>query len=79
MRKLLILSFIIVLVGIDCKKESQTTGPAPLLKTKWVLTQIQATGKGAISYFPTDAPAKISIVFTDSENALTFKGIWLCY
>ena len=71
MKKIAILSFILILVGTGCKK----TADADLLKVKWVLSYIQDTKTNAIKNYPSDAARKISIDFTDSLNVISFSGI----
>jgi heat shock protein HslJ len=71
MKKIVIFSFILILVGTGCKK----TADADLLKVKWVLSYIQDTKTNTITNYPIDATRKISIVFTDSLNVLSFSGI----
>jgi heat shock protein HslJ len=73
MKKILIFSFIIILVGFGCKKAS--VKDADLLKIKWILSYIQDTKTNTITNFPRDASGKISIVFTDSLNVISFSGI----
>ncbi|MGD0341703.1 MAG: META domain-containing protein [Bacteroidales bacterium] len=73
MKKILILNFIMVLVGFGCEKESLKD--SGLLKTKWILSSIQDTKTNAVTNYPSDASRKISIVFTDSLNVLSFSGI----
>ena len=71
MKKIAIFSFILILVGIGCKK----TADADLLKVKWVLSYIQDTKTNAIKNYPSDAARKISIEFTDSLNVISFSGV----
>ena len=72
MKIITIFSFII-LVGFGCKKAAENN--ADLLKVKWVLSYIQDTKTNAIKNYPGDAPRRISIVFTDSLNVISFNGI----
>src|SRR5664280_1435276 len=73
MKKILIFSFILIFVGFGCKKA--IVKDADLLKVKWVLSYIQDTKTNAITNYPNDAPRRISIVFTDSLNVISFSGI----
>jgi len=73
MRKILLFSSILILVGIGCKKANEKD--ADLLKVKWVLSYIQDTETNAIKNYPSDAARKISIDFTDSLNILSLSGI----
>jgi heat shock protein HslJ len=73
MKKIAIFSFILILVGFGCKKAA--VNDANLLKTKWILSYIQDTKTNAITNYPSDAERKISIVFTDSLNIVSFSGI----
>jgi heat shock protein HslJ len=73
MKKILIFSFILILVGYGCKKT--VVNDADLLKVKWVLSYIQDTKTNAIRNYPGDAARKISIDFTDSLNVISFSGI----
>jgi heat shock protein HslJ len=74
MKKILIIGFIIILIGSACKKGSPAN-QASLLKTEWILSFIQNTKSHATTYFPVDASRKITIVFTDSLNVISFTGI----
>src|SRR5664280_2007272 len=73
MRKILLFSSILILVGVGCKKANEKD--ADLLKTKWVLSYIQDTKTNAITTYPSDAARKISIEFTDSLNVISFSGV----
>ncbi len=73
MKKILIFSFIMVLVGFGCKKA--TVQDADLLKTTWILSYIQDTKTNGITNYPSNETSKISIVFTDSLNIISFNGI----
>jgi heat shock protein HslJ len=73
MNKILIFSFIMFLVGFGCKKENLKD--ADLLKTKWSLSYIRDAKTNAITNYPSDAARKISIVFTDSLDVISFSGI----
>lgn len=72
MRKIaLVLTFSIVF--FSCEKERHIDGD--LLKTKWILSYIQDTKTHAVTYYPSDAINKISIVFSDSSNDIGFSGV----
>jgi hypothetical protein len=73
MKKIIFLNFIIILGGFGCRKTIEKD--ANLLKTKWILSYIQDTKTNAITDYPSDAARKISIVFTDSLNIVSFSGI----
>jgi heat shock protein HslJ len=73
MKKILIFSSILILVGFGCKKANEKD--ADLLNSTWILSYIQDTKTDAITNYPKDAPRRISIVFTDSLNILSFSGI----
>jgi len=73
MRKILLFSSILILVGVGCKKANEKD--ADLLKTKWILSYIQDTKTNAITTYPSDAARKISIEFTDSLNVISFSGV----
>src|SRR4030043_2423088 len=73
MKKILIICFMIVLVGIEWKKEIPQD--ADLLDTKWILSYIQGTKTNAITHYPSDATKKILIVFADSLNVIGFNGV----
>ena len=62
-----------ILVGIGCKKA--TVQDAELLKTTWILSYIQDSKTDGITNYPSDERNKISIVFTDSLNIISFHGI----
>jgi heat shock protein HslJ len=63
----------VVLVGFGCKKD--TLKDADLLNTKWILSYIQDTKTQAITNYPSDATKKISIVFNDTSDIISFSGI----
>jgi META domain. len=73
MKKIVIFSLILILVGIGCKKANEKD--ADLLKVNWVLSYIQDTKTNAIKNYPSDAARKISIDFTDSLNIFSFSGV----
>jgi heat shock protein HslJ len=60
-------------VGFSCKKDNPKD--ADLLKTQWTLSYIRDTRTNAKTIYPTDAARKISIVFTDSQNVVSFSGV----
>lgn len=72
MKKLIIL-VLLISSGYGCKKENLKD--TDLLKTKWTLNYIQNTQTNEIMHYPDDASRKISIVFTDSLNILSFSGV----
>lgn len=63
----------VVLVGFGCKKD--TLKDADLLNTKWILSYIQDTKTHAITHYPSDATKRISIVFNDTLDVISFWGI----
>jgi heat shock protein HslJ len=73
MKKIFVFSFIVILFGIGCEKVA--VQDAALLKTTWMLSYIQDTKTNAITNYPSDAPSRISIVFTDSLNIISFSGV----
>ena len=73
MKKILIFSFVIILVGFGCEKSNEKD--ADLLKINWTLSYIQDTKTNKITNYPSDASRKISIVFTDSLSVISFNGI----
>jgi heat shock protein HslJ len=73
MKKLAIFLLTIILSLYGCKKENSKN--ADLLNTKWILSYIQDTKTNAITNYPSDAPNRISIVFTDSLNIISFSGV----
>src|SRR5664280_2681860 len=73
MRKILLFSSILILVGVGCKKANEKD--ADLLNTKWILSYIQDTKTNGIKNYPSDAARKISIEFTDSLNVISFSGV----
>ena len=75
MNKILIFSFIMVLVAIGCEKTGLKGDQPALVKTQWVLSSIQDTRTKTITTYPIDATSKISIDFTDSLNLVRFHGI----
>jgi heat shock protein HslJ len=74
MKKILILSLIIIFNSFSCKEDTSTDQP-DLVKTKWILSFIRNNKSDATTYFPTNAFKGIVIVFTDSVNVITFNGI----
>lgn len=72
MKKIIIL-LLIIGSGFGCKKT--TVSDAALLNTTWILSYIQDTRTNAITNYPDDAPKRISIIFTDSLNVISFSGI----
>jgi heat shock protein HslJ len=73
MKKLVIFLFTIILSLYGCKKENSKN--ADLINTKWILSYIQDTKTNTITNYPSDAPNRISIVFTDSLNVIAFSGV----
>ena len=73
MNKILIFCYMVILVGIGCKKENLKD--ADLLNTKWTLFYIQDTKTHTVTHYPSDARNNISIVFTDSSDIISFSGI----
>lgn len=71
MKKIFSFGLILLILAGGCKKESHSQ----LLATTWVLYYIQDTKTNAITYFPSDAGGKISIVFSGSSDVITFSGI----
>lgn len=64
---------ILILVAPGCSKKSSQD--ADLLNSTWVLSYIQSTSTNAIMTYPSDEAKKISIVFTSSDNKVSFSGI----
>jgi heat shock protein HslJ len=56
-----------------CKKDSLKD--ADLLKTTWILSYIQDTKTHTVTNYPSDATKRISIVFNDSPDIISFNGI----
>lgn len=73
MNKILIFCYMVILVGIGCKKENLKD--ADLLNTEWTLSYIQDTKTHTVTNYPSDATKKISIVFSDSSNDIGFSGV----
>jgi len=73
MKKIIICCFISAFIITGCNKESSK--PATLLNTHWVLSYIQDTKSNLISNYPADESKKIVIDFTDSANVVSFNGI----
>jgi heat shock protein HslJ len=74
MKKIQILSLIIILSSLSCKEDTSTDQTA-LAKTKWILSFIRNNKSDATTYFPTNASRGIIIAFTDSVNVMSFSGI----
>ena len=68
-----ILILVIIVSSFGCKKDSLKD--TDLLKSTWILSYIQDTKTQAIINYPTDASKKISIVFNDSSEIISFSGI----
>lgn len=75
MKNLLITVFALIVFGLSCKRDNSSTEPAPLVKTKWILSYIKDTKSNEIINYPSDAKNKISISFSDSLNILYFSGV----
>ena len=73
MKKIMIFSFFLIFVGFSCKKA--VVNDADLLNSTWILSYIQDTKTKAIINYPNDAQRRISIVFTDSLNVISFSGV----
>ncbi len=73
MKKLAIFLLTILLSLYGCKKENSKNDS--LLNTKWTLSYIQHSKTNAITNYPSEEVSKISIVFTDSLNIISFDGI----
>ena len=67
--------FLLVIIGtfIECKKDS--IKDSDLLDAKWTLSYIQDTKTHAITHYPGDTARKISIVFNDSSDIVSFFGV----
>lgn len=68
-----ILILVIIVFCFGCKKDSLKD--RELLNTSWILSYIQDTKTQAITYFPGDATKRISIVFDDSPDVVSFSGV----
>lgn len=73
MYKVLIFCFIINSVGFGCEKEHLKD--AELTNNNWELESIEATQSNEMTDYPSDAPEKISIFFSDTSNIIGFNGI----
>ena len=73
MKKIILFIFVIITFCGGCKKEVELENS--LFKSTWTLFSIQNTVTDSITAFPDDSERKISIVFTDSLNVLSFKGV----
>jgi heat shock protein HslJ len=63
----------VILVVIGCKKD--TIKDTDLLNTKWTLSYIQDTRTQTVTYYPGDATKRISIVFDNSPDVVSFTGV----
>jgi len=72
MNKTILISLIIISC-FGCKKDSLKD--TDLLSTIWILSYIQDTKTQAITNYPIDATKKISIVFNDPSDIISFSGI----
>jgi heat shock protein HslJ len=68
-----ILILVIIISCFGCKKDNLKD--TDLLKTTWILSYIQDTNTQVITNYPGDAAKKISIVFNDSSDIISFSGI----
>ncbi len=75
MKKILFAVLIAALIAPCCKKDNPPVADAAFGNNEWVLSYIQDVNSNLITYFPGDAAKKITIVFTDSLNIMTFSGI----
>lgn len=64
---------VIIIPCFGCKKDN--LNDTDLLKTTWILSNIQDTKTQAITNYPSDATKKISIVFNDTSDIILFSGI----
>lgn len=64
---------VIIITCIGCKKDS--LNDIDLLKTKWTLSYIQDTKTQTITNYPIDATKKISIVFNEPSDIISFSGV----
>ena len=75
MRKIVVIAFVLLIIGLGCKKDSSQVEQGSLSKTKWTLSYIQDTKTNETINYPNDATRKISITFSDSLNILSFSGV----
>jgi heat shock protein HslJ len=71
--KKIIFILVIIIPCFGCKKDN--LNDTDLLKTTWILSNIQDTKTQAITNYPSDATKKISIVFNDTSDIILFSGI----
>ncbi len=71
--KKIIFILIIIISCFGCKKDN--LNDSDLLKTTWILSNIQDTKTQAITNYPSDAVKTISIEFTNSSNTIFFRGV----
>lgn len=64
---------VIIIFCYGCKKDN--LNDTDLLKTTWILSNIQDTKTQAITNYPSDAAKTITIEFTNSSNIIFFKGV----
>jgi len=77
MKNVRVLLLALIVLSLSCKKDNPPTAESsPLIKTKWILTQIQNTKTKEVINYPSDARKKITISFSDSMNILNFSGVW---
>ncbi len=73
MKKLLIITTILILIFSGCEKRFMKD--SDLVNSTWVLSYIQDTKSNVITNYPVDAARKISIVFNNSSDNISFSGI----
>ncbi len=70
--KCLLLTTIAILT-LGCEKENLTD--ADLTNNNWELESIEATQTNDISEYPSGAPERISIIFSDTSNIIGINGV----
>lgn len=71
--KRIIFLLTIIVFSSGCKKTSHKD--PELLNTTWILSYIQDTKTQTVTYYPGDATKRISIVFDESPEIVSFSGV----
>lgn len=78
MKNIIIYNLFLILICYGCSKENTQNGQVPLLKTKWILTNIQDTKTNVITDYPSEVDQQWGteyIILTDSLNTIIIKGL----
>ena len=54
MKKIVVIAFVLLIIGLGCKKDSSQAEQGSLSKTKWTLSYIQDTKTNETINYPND-------------------------